>query len=115
MRAQPRRGRGFVDVRAALLGTAGHGFGLQAPNYKELSACLFDFSGGKLPVGSDEVARITVRIALQIVLVLGLGFPEVPSGPLFCYNLSRPEASLIHPGYSLSKDGLLLFARVKDG
>ena len=55
-----------------LLGTAGHGFGFQAPNCKELSACLFDFSGGKLPVRSDEVARITVRIALQIVLVLGL-------------------------------------------
>ena len=70
-----------MDVRAALLGTAGHGFGLQAPNYKELSACLFDFSGRQLPVGSDEVARITVRIALQIVLVLGLGFPEVPGGP----------------------------------
>jgi hypothetical protein len=95
--------------------TAGHGFGPQAPSYKELSACLFDFSGGQLPVGSDEVARITVRIALQIVLVLGLGFPEVPDGPHFCDNLSRPEARRVHISNSFFRDVLLLLARVKDG
>src|SRR5215472_7091055 len=87
----------------------------QAPNSKGLSACLLDFSSGKLPVGSDEVARITVRIALQIVLVLGLGFPEVPGGPHFRDNLSRPEARRVHVGNSLFRDELLLLARVKDG
>ena len=76
---------------------------------------MFDFSGGKLPVGSDEVASITVRIALQIVLVFGLGFPEVPGGPHFCDNLSRPEARRVHVSNSLFRNELLVLARVKDG
>src|SRR5215469_2859055 len=113
--AKDRKHRHSNYTICNLLGTAGHGFGLQATSCKELSACLFDFSGGKLPVGSDEVARITVRIALQIVLVLGLGFPKVPGRPHFCDNLSRPEARRVHVGNSLFCDEPLLLARVKDG
>ena len=82
-----------------------------ACHQKELSACLFDFSGRQLPVGSDEVARITVWITLQIVLVLRLGFPEVSAGPHFSDNLSRPEARRVHVGNNVFRDELLVLGR----
>src|SRR5579862_9078904 len=33
-------------------------------------------SSWELPPGADEVARITVRVVLQVILVLRLSFPE---------------------------------------
>src|SRR5690606_41936143 len=44
------------------------------------------------PVRSDEMAGIAVRIALQVILVLRLGFPEVTHRLDLRHHLARPEA-----------------------
>jgi hypothetical protein len=61
------------------------------------------------------VARITVRIALQIVLVFGFGFPEVTGGLHFSYHFARQEPGCVHVGNRFFRNPLLLLARVKDG
>ena len=44
----------------------------------------------QLPIGAHEVTGVTVRVTLEIVLVLGLGFPEVAGGRDLCNHLAGP-------------------------
>src|SRR3954467_9583488 len=47
-------------------------------------------SARKLPLRADEVAGVTIRVAFQVVLVLGLGLPEVANGRNLRHHLARP-------------------------
>src|SRR5262249_33974665 len=42
--------------------------------------------------GGREVASVAVRIAFQVILVLGLGLPEIAGGRELSHNLSRPQS-----------------------
>ena len=61
----------------------------------EVKLCPPPPSGGasarKLPLRADEVAGVAIRVAFQVVLVLGLGLPEVASGRNFRHHLARPQ------------------------
>src|SRR5215467_6156866 len=52
-------------------------------------------SGGvpprQLPMRADEVAGVAVRMAFQVILVLGLGLPEIASRRELSHDLSRPQ------------------------
>src|SRR5215831_13780037 len=48
--------------------------------------------GRQLPIRADEVAGIAVGVPLQVVLVLGLGFPEGAGGGDLGHDLPRPQA-----------------------
>ena len=45
---------------------------------------------GQLPVGPDEMTGVAVRDAFQVILVLGLGFPESTDGRHFGHQLTGP-------------------------
>src|SRR5919106_4450991 len=48
------------------------------------------FPHRKLPVRTDEVAGVALRDALQVILVLRLGFPEGTDRRHLGHDLSRP-------------------------
>src|SRR5208283_2217178 len=51
------------------------------------------FRGGALrqnPAGAGEVAGVAVGMALEIILMLGLGLPERPGRRNLRHNLARP-------------------------
>ena len=52
-------------------------------------------SGGvpprQLPMRADDVASVAVRIAFQVILVLGLRLPEIASGRKLSHHLARPQ------------------------
>src|SRR5436309_15905014 len=48
-------------------------------------------SARKLPLRADEVAGVAIRVTFQVVLVLGLGLPELASGRNFRHHLARPQ------------------------
>src|SRR5438445_5530447 len=60
------------------------------------------------------MAGITVGIFLQIILVLGLGFPEVTGRRDFGDRLAGPQAGSIDIGDGVFGDALLLVAGVVD-
>src|SRR5215510_3671732 len=69
---------------------------------------------GELPVRADEVTGVTSGVALQIILVLGFGFPEIAGGRDLGYDLSRPKTGGIDVGDRILSDALLFLARVED-
>src|SRR5215472_12695316 len=70
---------------------------------------------GKLPVRADEVTGVTSGVALQIILVLGFGFPEITGGRDLGCDLSRPKTGGIDVGDRILSDALLFLARVALG
>src|SRR5215469_8135966 len=69
---------------------------------------------GKDPVGARKVTGVAVRMALQIVLVLRLGFPEVPYRRHLGDDLAGPQARGVQVGDRLLRHLLLLVAGIKD-
>src|SRR5258705_1829535 len=67
------------------------------------------------PVRPNEVTGVTVRISLQIILMLGLGLPERSGGCHLGDKLARPKAGSIDIGNSVFRDPLLLVAGIEDG
>src|ERR1700722_20843365 len=57
---------------------------------------------------------IAVGISLQIVLMLGLCFPEIPRRSDLRHDLSRPSPRRIDVGDGLLGDALLFIAGVED-
>ena len=54
------------------------------------SAC-YALANRKFPVRPHKVASVPVRIALEIILMLRLGFPERSSGGNLCHDFARPQ------------------------
>src|SRR5690349_16877708 len=69
---------------------------------------------GKPPVRPYEVAGISARITLQVVLVLGLRLPELRGGHHFGDDLARPEARRLDVRDRVLGNALLFFSRVKN-
>src|SRR5262249_30575957 len=69
----------------------------------------------QLPPWSDVVAGVAVGVALQVVLVLGFGFPERSGRGDFGDHLAGPQARSVHVGDGVFGDLLLLVAGVEDG
>src|SRR5258708_2040636 len=57
---------------------------------------------------------IAVGITLEVVLVIGLGFPEVAGWRNLGHHLARPQPRSIDIGDHVLGDPLLFIARVKD-
>src|SRR6186713_3325896 len=68
----------------------------------------------QLPVRPHEVAGVPARIALQVVLVLGLRFPERARGSELGGDLARPQSGRIHVVDGVLRRLTLRFARVVD-
>src|SRR3546814_17214521 len=66
------------------------------------------------PAGTRGVTGVAVRIALQIVLVLRLSFPEIADRRHLCDDLARPQARRVHVGDRLLRHLFLLVARIED-
>jgi hypothetical protein len=60
------------------------------------------------------VTGVTSGVALQIILVLGFGFPEITGGRDLGCDLSRPKTGGIDVGDRILSDALLFLARVED-
>src|SRR6478735_2380029 len=69
----------------------------------------------QLPVGSREVARVAVGIALEVVLMLGLGLPERTGGGHLGDHRAGPDARGVDVGDGVLGDLLLLVVEVEDG
>jgi hypothetical protein len=61
------------------------------------------------------MAGVAVRKTLQIILMLGLGFPERSGRLNLGDNITRPKTGRIDIGDGFFRDPLLLVARVEDG
>jgi ATP-dependent helicase Lhr and Lhr-like helicase len=70
---------------------------------------------GQLPARPDVVAGVTVGVAQQVVLVLGLGLPERAGRGHLGDHLAGPQAGRVHVGDGVLGDLLLLVAGVEDG
>jgi hypothetical protein len=75
---------------------------------------LGDVPVRQLPVAPDEVAGIAVRNALQVILVLGLGLPEIAGRHHFGHDLAGPEIGRVDIGDHVERCLLLFLARVED-
>src|SRR3954452_8492743 len=69
---------------------------------------------GQHPLRPDEVARITLRIALEIILVLGLGFPEIADASDFGHRLAGPYSGGVDVGDRVLGNLLLLVVHIED-
>jgi hypothetical protein len=56
----------------------------------------------------DDVTGVTIRITLQRILMLGLGFPEQSGGRNLGDDLAGPKAGSIDIGDGVFGDPLLL-------
>ena len=63
----------------------------------------------------DEVAGVARRVALEVVLVLGLGVPKGTGGGDLSDDLAGPQARRVDVGDGVFGDSALIGARVKDG
>src|SRR6478672_4485377 len=68
----------------------------------------------QLPARPDEVARVPGGVALQVILVLGLGLPEVAGGADFGHHFAGPQAGRFDVGDGVERDALLLVVEVED-
>src|SRR5579883_44985 len=68
----------------------------------------------QLPVGTREVAGIAVGVALEVILVLGLRFPEGTNRRHFGHDLARPQAGGIDVGDRVLRNTLLFIVHVED-
>src|SRR3546814_12269700 len=66
------------------------------------------------PAGTRGVTGVAVRIALQIVLVLRLSFPEIADRRHLCDELARPQARRVHVGDRLLRHIFLLVDRIEE-
>src|SRR5215212_5937638 len=66
------------------------------------------------PVRAREVAGVAVWIPLEVVLVLGLGFPERPRGRRLRDDLPGPETRRFDIGDRVLGDAALFFVEVED-
>jgi hypothetical protein len=66
------------------------------------------------PLRPHEVARVAVRIPLEVVLVLGFSFPEWPCAGDLGDDLSRPQSRGLDVGDGFLGDTSLLFVEVED-
>src|ERR1700684_779976 len=87
--------------------------GLLGPLRTSVSGCLVPVR--ELPAWPDEVAGVTVGIALEGGLVLRFRFPERPGRLLLVDHLSRPQAGGVDVGDRVVRDLLLPVIRVEDG
>src|ERR1700677_1560816 len=69
---------------------------------------------GQDPTRTGEVARVPVRVVLQVVLVLGLRLPEGSRGHDLGHHLAGPEAGGLHVGNGVLGHQLLLVTGVED-
>src|SRR3546814_19877348 len=69
---------------------------------------------GKDPIGTREVTGVAARIALQIVLVLRLRFPETTDRRHLGDDLARPQARRVHVGDRLFRHLSLLVVDIVD-
>src|SRR6185312_2619846 len=67
------------------------------------------------PAGPDEMAGVAAWVVLEVVLMLGLGLPEVAGRRQFGHHLARPQAGGIHVGDGVLGHLLLLAAGMEDG
>src|SRR5215216_6005535 len=72
------------------------------------------FSDGQLPVLPDEMTVVAIRNALEVVLMLRLGFPEIAGWSDFGDHLARPKPRSIDVGDRVFGNPLLFFAGVED-
>jgi hypothetical protein len=70
---------------------------------------------GKFPARADEVTGVAVRVALEIILVLRLDFPEGPGGRQLGNDLARPETRGLDIGDRVLGDPLLPVGGVENG
>ena len=68
----------------------------------------------KFPVGANEVAGVAIGITLQVVLVLGFGFPEGASGRDFSYDYSGPKLGCIDVRDGIVGNPFLFVAGIED-
>src|SRR5574337_221520 len=66
------------------------------------------------PVRPDEVAGVTVGDALQVILVLRFGFPEIAGGRQFRHHLAGPQAGSVHVRDRVHGDAPLFVVQVED-
>src|SRR4051812_32098610 len=69
---------------------------------------------GQLPARSREMAGVAVRVALEVVLVLGLRLPEGDRLAELGYHRPGPKARCLDVGDRVLGDLALLLARVED-
>src|SRR3546814_10714698 len=69
---------------------------------------------GKDPIGTRDVTGVAARIALQIVLVLRLRFPDTTDGRHLGDDLARPPARRVHVGDRLFRPLSLLVVDIVD-
>src|SRR4051794_16428411 len=72
------------------------------------------FAVWQLPAGAREVAGVAVGVALEVVLVLGLGLPERDGLAELGHDLAGPQARGVDVGDRVLGDLALLVARVED-
>src|SRR5580692_5065598 len=68
----------------------------------------------QLPIRTDKVAGVAVGKMLQIVLMIGLGFPERSGRRDFGHDFPRPQSGGIDIGDRVFGDALLLLACIED-
>jgi hypothetical protein len=66
------------------------------------------------PAWAGEVASVSLRVALQIVLVLGLCFPELACGRDLRDDFARPQPRRFDVGDSVLGDPTLLVVKAED-
>src|SRR6516162_1244276 len=103
------RGKNSASKPCSVLGPSIH-----ASMSRSCGALASGLPLGKDPVGTREVTGVAVRIALQIVLVLWFGFPEVADRRHLGDDLARPQARRVHVGDRLLRHLSLLVARIED-
>src|SRR5918996_3866890 len=68
----------------------------------------------QLPARPRELAVVAVRVALEVVLVLGLGLPERDGLADLGHHLAGPQARGVDVGDRVLGDPALLLARIED-
>src|SRR3569623_417241 len=74
-----------------------------------------DVALGQYPVWTREVAGVPGRIALEVILVLGLGLPERADRREFGHHLAGPQLGGVDVSDGVECHGLLRLVGVEDG
>src|SRR5437868_451482 len=89
-------------------------FGLESLSYLG-SQRSFLMSARKPPVRPNEMAGVTVRIVLQIVLMFRLGFPKSTGGRNFSHHFAGPNPRRVDISDGVTCNSFLFVACVEDG
>src|SRR5579862_3464701 len=68
----------------------------------------------QFPFGADKMAGVAGRIPFQIILMLGLGFPEFPGGNDLGDDFARPQSRCVDIGNRFFGNAPLIIVRVED-